>query len=282
MKGLFILFFAALLVGCQTNPPQGVSILDKPLAFSVSKKSDGLASNHLYFPSDDSSATNYPAVILMHSCAGITYKNESDLRRWKSVLLNAGYAVLVMDHLSSRGVSRNCGRYRLINRSRLVKDVYQATDFLSSSQQIDKTKIFTLGFSLGAMTGASAASRSQYSYHGMSKPRPRAVAGLYGGCVYGRGFYWLHTDTDLPILWLMGGKDKEAPAEDCQGVFKQLRNKDLVATHLYPEATHCWDCKDLDGFSKRAGNGEYVIYQYNSAYTKDSEKRVLDYFNSFQ
>ena len=282
MRKIFVLLALLLLSGCQTGPVKNSAMLESPLIFKASESTKGLASNTLYFPESTTSEVKFPTVILMHSCAGITPKNRGDLERWKSLLMDNGYAVLVMNHLSSRGVSVNCGRFKSLGQGRLVRDVYDATDFLSKQTRVDATRIFTLGFSLGAMTGSSAASRSQYSYNGSGKTRPRAVAGLYGGCVYGGAIYWLDTDIDLPVLWLMGGKDQEAPANDCQNVFKRLRNKDLMKSHLYPDATHCWDCMDLDGFSKKAGNGNNVTYRYNGEYTRDSERRVIEFFSSFK
>ena len=280
MKKIIILTLAVLISGCKSG-----SVVDnyerknKPLEFSVSKSASGFESNTLFTLENEK---DNPTVILMHSCAGIHPGSVGDLKRWKNLLIDNGFNVLVMDHLSSRGVSKNCsGKNRPITMTRLVRDVYDATDFLKDQPGVDSSRIFTLGFSLGAMTGGSAASALQYRYQGDSKPRPRAVAGLYGGCHYGGPTYYLDYDTDLPVLWLMGERDGEAPVQGCTDVSKALLDKGLLTYHVYPEATHCWDCRGLDGFSKVAANGVRVTYRYSDSYTRDSEKRVLEFFNSF-
>jgi len=283
MKKIFIFLIVSFLIGCNSSPVRDHARLNKKLDFKTSANSDGFESNTL-FKVMNGVNDQKPTVILIHSCDGITPKNKNDLIRWKKLLMRESYNVLVMDHLSSRTSEYNCsGIKRPVTQSRMIADIYDAIEYLHKDIQVDKNKIFTLGFSLGAMSGASAASRSMYRYHGGGRPRPRAIAGLYGGCFYagGAGRY-LDFDTELPVLWLMGGDDKEAPVESCVDVNKKLSEKGLMSLHVYPDATHCWDCMDKDGFSKRAANGQYVSYKYNGAYTRDSERRVLEFFNSFK
>jgi len=55
----------------------------------------------------------------------------------------------------------------------------------------------------------------------------------------------------------------------------------LITFHKYPNATHCWDCRTLNGYKKIAGNGNSVTYVYNAKVTKDSEQRVLNFLKSF-
>jgi dienelactone hydrolase len=52
--------------------------------------------------------------------------------------------------------------------------------------------------------------------------------------------------------------------------------------HTYESATHCWDCKELNGFTKTSGNGNKVTYLYDEGATQDSEQRVLKFFEKFQ
>lgn len=238
--------------------------------------------NQVFFPSV-SSGTKVPAVVLMHSCSGIHSRSEETMRMWTQHLNNNGYAVLVIDHLGPRGKNRNCGRQRTVADGRLVKDLYDGVGFLSNMSNIDQNRIFTLGFSLGAMTSSLAASKEVYEDVAKTRLRPRAVAGLYGGCDYGRGGKYLYRDSNLPILWLMGGNDSEAPANSCLSDLESIEKKvPETKWHVYPKATHCWDCKELHNYSKTAGNGTSVTYLYDEQVTEDSKKRVVDYFNSFK
>jgi len=259
------------------------SKLFPPLNFENKPSKLGIFSNlknNWFVP--EAAETPVPAVVLLHACAGITQKSQGDLKRWAELLLANGYAVLVIDHLGPRNVQRNCGAHGRVPAGQLVKDVYDAVSFLSRQPIIEKNSIFTLGFSKGAMTGGMVASESTYRAIVADGPRPKAVAGLYGGCDYGYGGNWLPEDVNLPILWLMGGADKESPPEGCTAAVEAISKRGLMTTHTYPEASHCWDCRDLNGFTKIAGNGERVTYRYSTDATSDSEQRVLKFFNGLK
>ena len=114
---------------------------------------------------------------------------------------------------------------------------------------------------------------------GNNVPRPRAVAGLYGGCV--KSDRWLEVG-DIPVLWLVGGKDTETPWNSCGGSVSAMNSKGLMTFHKYPNATHCWDCAGLNGFTKSGWDGNTITYLFDPEATKDSEQRVLNFFNSFQ
>jgi len=225
-----------------------------------------------------------PAVVLLHSCGGLGPKTSPDLNRWKNFLTANGYAVLVIDSLSARKIERggNCsGRNRPLGKDRLVKDFFDAVAYLSSMPEIDSSRIFALGFSLGAMTaGISGDMADDRSY--ADKPHPRAVAGIYGGCRY-RHENWLPAKSAFPILWLMGSADLESPPTDCMYAVKKLEAQNIGSEwHIYENATHCWDCKAMDGLVRVSGNGARNTYIYDENATKDSEQRVLQFFEKFQ
>ena len=254
---------------------------NRPLEFIKRKPSHSFDTyrlrNMLTLPVTDN--TKIAVVILLHSCAGITMKNQNDLVRWGDFLLKNGYGILGVDHLGPRNIKNNCGRGRRLGSTGLKKDVYKALKFLNDQPSIDKSRIFTLGFSLGAMTGGALASPDKYTAENKF-PRLRAVAGLYGGCYPGES--WLGSSGDIPVLWLVGGRDTESPPLSCGGAVSALKDKGLMTFHIYPDAGHCWDCAGLNGFTKSAGNGNVTTYKFDPDVTKDSEQRVLNFFNSFQ
>ena len=285
IRTILTLMFGAMLVFSVPTSSEACSFncsnkKSKDPIFTLGKPSKsfgaGAGGNRLILPITDSN--NIGAVVLLPGCAGITSKNRYDLQRWGDLLLENGYAVLLIDHYTSRGVKLNCGAGRKVQGYTLVKDVASAVALISKQPTIDKSRIFTLGFSLGAMTGGQLAGKIHWI--GYDVPKPRAVAGLYGGC-YGYA-NWLNPDADIPVLWLVGAEDTESPPNSCKLEVDQLKKKGLMTFHEYPKATHCWDCSGLNGFSKTAGNGNRVTYRYNSEVTKDSEQRVLNFFNSFQ
>jgi dienelactone hydrolase len=239
--------------------------------------SGGANGNRLILPITDGNKIG--AVVLLPSCGGITPKSKGDLQRWGDLLLKNGYAVVLIDHYTSRGVKSNCsGPSKPIKYDRLSRDVADALALIHQQTAIDKSRIFTLGFSLGAMTGAELAGK--YSWNADDVPKPRAVAGLYGGCANDKPS--LNPDANIPILWLVGGKDLECPPKPCRFYIKLIQEKGLMTYHEYPNASHCWDCSELSGFTRIVANGKKVTYQYDRSVTKDSEQRVLNFFNSFQ
>ena len=87
-------------------------------------------------------------------------------------------------------------------------------------------------------------------------------------------------DLGTALMVLMGGEDTETPPKDCQDKLGPLQGAGApVEMHLYPAATHCWDCVSLDGFTKTDGRGNRVLYRYDAAVTRDSETRLFDFLN---
>lgn len=53
-----------------------------------------------------------------------------------------------------------------------------------------------------------------------------------------------------------------------------------VKWHVYPEATHCWDCVSLDGNSKVDFRGNRVVYRYDKDITADSARRMFEFLET--
>jgi dienelactone hydrolase len=246
-------------------------------------KSSSSIRNAVFLPGAKSDLPG-PGMVLLPACSGIHARSEDDLKIWTKIFVDAGYTVLVVDHYQPRGAGKNCSgsRYRTVTEGRMVKDLYDAVEHLSKIPGVDKNRIFTFGFSLGTMVGGLAASQEIYKQVANGRLRPRAVGGLYGGCDYGRGGNYLFNDTDIPVIWLMGADDPETPANRCIPTLKIIEKKVKVDWHVYPGATHCWDCKGMHGFAKVAPNGSSLTYQYHEQTTKDSIQRSLNFFNSFK
>jgi dienelactone hydrolase len=223
-------------------------------------------------------------VILMHPCGGIGPKSFEALTRWTEVLTGSGYGVLVVDHLTGRieDQRENClGSTRPVNQSRLVKDATDAASLLSKVPSIDSKRIFALGFSLGAMTAASAAGKVD-----KGKIPLRAVAGLYGGCRFDTRSgpeVWLDGSETIPVLWLMGSEDKECPPDRCMGALNRLKQR-VPSTDwfLYEGVTHGWDSTGMSGMVITSPSGAISRYRYDEAATKDSHRRVIEFFNQFK
>jgi dienelactone hydrolase len=113
--------------------------------------------------------------------------------------------------------------------------------------------------------------------------RFRAAAAFYPGCFpiappAGPAYEIVHTDIDRPLLVLMGGQDTETPAAECTARLAAAQSAGApVRSHIYPDATHCWDCRNLDGFRKVDVRGAQVVYRYDAAITRDSEQRLFEF-----
>jgi dienelactone hydrolase len=237
-----------------------------------------------YFVPEKSKDQKHPAVIIVHTCGGVGYMTTATLTEWASVLVDAGYGVMVIDSLSDRikNPGDNCnGMQRPVRQHRLVEDILDAATALAKSPLVDAERIFAVGFSLGAMSAGTAAGK-------VNKERPelRAVAGLYGGCIYESGKFgnevWLDGSEDIPVLWLMGDKDYEAPPAKCASALQRLKSRiPETEFHLYEGATHGWDTKGMNGRVITAANGATQKYIYDPKITADSHSRVINFFNKF-
>jgi dienelactone hydrolase len=266
--------------------PESLASPDLRLPVKQEKFSGQDVDNRLFSPTTAQSGDKIPAMIIMPTCVGHIRSQENHLKMWTKHFTDNGYMVLVLDHLSPRRSGKICSNdareREPVKMGRLVKDLHDAVEHLTKIPEVDKTRIFSIGFSLGGMTGGLAASQSVYEEVASGRHRPRAVGSLYGGCQY-KITNFLPPDASIPVLWLMGKEDTEAPPSDCVSALKVIKERSPGSQyHLYDKATHSWDNKDSHGFSKVAGNGNRVTYYYDEEATKDSMKRALDFFNSFK
>ena len=138
-----------------------------------------------------------------------------------------------------------------------------------------------VGFSWGAM-GALLASRNSWSGHLAPGPRFAAAVAFYPACLArpagGIPYDIVNPDIDRPALVLMGEKDNETPAVECLPQLEAAKSAGApVEWHIYPEATHCWDCRNLDGVAKIDARGTHVVYRYDSAIANDSAQRTFEF-----
>jgi len=271
------------------------SFATEPLKFSsVAKKYSGASTiNNQVFSPEDNASNIGRAIILVPSCSGIRQSSLAGYRAWIKYFTSAGYTVLMIDHYGQRSVPdlNGCGDSRkriLLPNPDLANDVLDATEHLSKMPGVDKNKIFSLGFSLGTMTNGIVASKS---WNGLmfnnERLKPRAVGGLYGGCYYGRNSKYLFEDTNIPLIWLMGSKDKDTEPDNCIPMLEEIKKKGNVKLFwkVYDGATHCWDCIGQNGFKQTvrntSGKSVQIVYVYKKKITEQSMRDSLEFFNSF-
>lgn len=111
----------------------------------------------------------------------------------------------------------------------------------------------------------------------------KGYVSFYPGCftvqpAANRPFEIVNPDIDRPLLVLIGGRDTETPAADCVPKLEAAKAAGApVEWHVYPAATHCCDCKNLDGASKVDVRGSHVVYRYDKDITSDSARRMFEF-----
>jgi dienelactone hydrolase len=100
-------------------------------------------SGDLSMPADVSGRV--PAVIVLHSCSGRT----SSLVAWAEAVNRMGFAALLLDSFTARGVTEVCTGRASVSVSSRLTDAYRALALLSVHPGIDPRRIAVLGFSDG-------------------------------------------------------------------------------------------------------------------------------------
>lgn len=238
----------------------------------------------LYKPKGDGP---FPALVLMHQCGGLgrpdgPWKNMSMLE-WAREGVARGYVVLQMDSLNPRNVGSVCqGPKNDVFPSRGIRDALLAASHVRKLPFVDPKRVAYAGFSWGGGVGLGISTRRSAELLGVPE-RYDAVASVYPPCVYypknGAPYTAIMPGIDKPLLVLLGGKDDETPPGDCTRLLTPLKDAgEKVEWHLYPDATHCWDCKNLHGRTKTDIKGTLVEYLHDEAVTKDSIKRTFEFF----
>ena len=98
-----------------------------------------------------------PAVIVLHSCAGVT----PAITDWAHVLNAMGYAALVVDSFTGRGVKEICTGHMSVSVGSRLADLFRAQELLLTHPRVDPRRIGVLGFSHGGWVTLWA---SQFQY----------------------------------------------------------------------------------------------------------------------
>lgn len=229
----------------------------------------------------------FPALVLQHGCSGLgnaRWRNITMLN-WAREAVRRGYVTLVIDSLGPRGVDSVCmGAKGGVSVIRGGRDALQAAEHLRKLGYVDKNRVAFAGFSWGATIGVLASGK-QWGTALSAGERFAAVVAFYPSCytvksaITGNVVELVTADIDRPLLSLLGDKDTEAPAPQCVARLGTLRDAGApVQWHVYPGATHCWDCEDLNGNSKIDARGNRVVYTFDKSTTQDSAQRMFEFF----
>jgi dienelactone hydrolase len=222
----------------------------------------------------------FPALIIVHTCGGI----RQQIAYWRKEAVRRGYVAFVIDSFTSRG-SSSCRPQPPTSMARGVKDVFDAAEHLKTFPFVDRSRIALLGVSWGAMVGLRSASPGFVAGAALPGTPLSAVVSLYPACYvppFGTvpGGELLHPDVSTPTLVLMGGQDNETPPQECLSRLEPLKERGApVEWHVFPDATHCWDCSDQHNqrWSPPWAGGRSVVYLYDSRVTDQSAERAFEF-----
>lgn len=283
----FLLFSASDTFAQAPSPLLSAASQAKDLEFPAEASGISLSTTPrmaLYKPEG---AGPFPALVLHHQCGGLGEggKPNVSMLDWAQEAIGRGYVALVVDSLGPRGVKTVCmGSQGGVHFVRGVRDALQAAEHLRKFEFVDKKRIALAGYSWGAMVGVLASSK-RYGTALAPGERFAAVVSFYPGCFTlrppsGNPYEIVNPDIDRPLLVLMGDKDTETPPSECVAKLETAKSAGApVEWHVYPETTHCWDCRHLDRFSKTDSRGSQVTYRYDKNVTQDSARRMFEFLD---
>ena len=181
-----------------------------------------------------SSASLSPAIVLLHTCAGIS-KHEGI---WAKRLSSWGYVVLTVDSLTPRGQEYICdGRLGSVSAWSRALDAYGAKKYLEDLSYVDMDKIAIMGMSHGGMAVLDAVKSS--TSKGISITPFQAGIAFYPICGAVR-------EIDIPTLILVGREDSWTPAGLCEEMLADIDPESDVVLKVYDGAYHLFDHPDID------------------------------------
>ncbi len=182
-----------------------------------------------------------PAVMIAHTIGGWRDNGEG---KYVQPLLDAGYAVLGLDHFTGRGITRAADVAGAISPISPASDALLALQRVADHRRLDAGRIALIGFSMGGVTTELAANEFIRGRILGGSLRFAAHVSVYAPCSYIFSNGSSRMTTGAPLLRLQGEKDETAPAEKCALIEMLVKQADPAAqrrTIIYPGAYHAWD-----------------------------------------
>jgi dienelactone hydrolase len=210
----------------------------------------------------------FPIVVLLHGCMGLqletahrgNWNRHQQYARWYAA---RGFAALILDSFTSRGVTSVCRGEPWPTMRAL--DVYRAVEHLARRGIVDPGRAVVQGLSHGG-SAALAAMDEQVAELGATAVRLRGGVAYYPGCAesMARAYY-------APVLILIGDEDDWTPSAPCEQLLalEQKRGPGRVRLVVYPGATHSFDF-----IAPRRWNEYGKLLAFDAAATRDAERRV--------
>jgi len=216
----------------------------------------------------------FPAVLLLHGCAGVTPAVGQGLRNHAAALNAAGYLAAILDSFSRRGradgqVCRSLEEL-LYARHYRVKDAYRARDILASLPEVDARNFFLIGQSNGGSVALDLAAGSG-APEGAEAPAFRAIVAFYPWC---EGIGQAPTLV-APLLVLGAGQDDWVSPEGCRRRAPKASGAAMEVV-IYDAARHSFDLP----IARQVYAGHVV--EGDPEATSDSRARIVAFFDRYR
>lgn len=266
----------AIIAGMATAAPAAPPM---PASQTIEIARDNSTLKAVLFRPDN--AGPFPAVVGLHSCAGLFDRGGAVARRyrdWAQHLVKAGFVVLYPDSYGSRGVGSQCAVRRgpiRADRER-VDDATAARRWLQSQPFVKPDHVALLGWSSGAV-GVLWAVRRMSAFPKDDGTDFRSAVAFYPGCRRLENAAW---SARIPTLILIGAADDWSPAKTCQQMVAGARGRSAgTSIVVYPAAYHDFDHPDRplqvrSGYAYAADRSGRVHLGTNAAARTDALKRV--------
>jgi dienelactone hydrolase len=174
----------------------------------------------------EAAGSKVPAVVLSHGSEGVS-SLYYDV--WAKALLAEGYAVLIVDSFTGRGVNSIRGTTSQLtwNTTRNVSDALHSLKLLDTHPNIDGTRIFHMGWSRGELPVLTTMWPTLQAT--MLRPGLRWAGSIavYPGCNL-RWRFAPEQKITAPVLFLLGEADDMTPAAPCSEYASRLASDCLV------------------------------------------------------
>lgn len=182
-----------------------------------------------------------PAVAIFHGCGG----PGQNTARMAGLLASWGYAALVVDSFSARGLKDVCGRNwpKQADAEARAHDIDAALAWLAKQSFVDAKRLAFMGYSYGG--GVALLRAVSPRLEDRTQPAARAAILVYPDCALADAL-GPRLAVRQPTLFAMGARDDWTPVPQCQAVIDRVvQGRDLIETRIYEGAHHSFDALGL-------------------------------------
>jgi dienelactone hydrolase len=182
-----------------------------------------------------------PAVAIFHGCGG----PGQNTARMAGLLASWGYAALVVDSFSPRGLKDVCGRNwpTQADAEARAHDIDAALAWLGKQSFVDPKRLAYMGYSYGG--GVALLRALSPRLDSASPPSARATILVYPDCALADAL-GPKLVARQPTLFAMGALDDWTPVAQCKALIDRVvQGREQIEARIYEGAHHSFDALGL-------------------------------------